>query len=266
MFKGLILIILRFYNNTIELKLQNPLKKGFQKNEEMNNRKINIYESVMKHPQIAFVITLVFIIFGVYALKNMPRQEFPEFTIRQGLVIGVYPGANSSEIEEQLTKKVENYIFGFEEVNKAKTYSISKEGLMIMFVELNNDIKDSDKFWSKLKHGLAELKQTLPSGVLVLKGDNDFGDTSALLISLSSEKKTYKELKYALENLESEVRKIESVSKIKQYGLQKEEYAVYVQQEKLNEYNIKSLSLFSAFRSDGTVSYAGSSSCTLRKH
>lgn len=211
----------------------------------------------MKHPQIAFVITLVFIVFGVYSLLNMPRQEFPELVIRQGLVIGVYPGANSSEVEEQLTKKTENYIFGFEEVNKAKTYSISKEGVMIMFVELNDEIKDSDKFWSKLKHGLAELKQTLPSGVVILKGDNDFGNTSALLISLSSEDKSYKELKYALEELEVEIRKIEAVSKIKHYGLQEEQYSVYVKQEKLNENNIKAISLFSAFRSDGTISYAG---------
>ena len=223
----------------------------------MNKRKTNIYESVMKYPQIAFVITLVFVVFGVYALMHMPRQEFPEFTIRQGLVVGIYPGANSAEVEEQLTEKVENYIFEFKEVNKSKTYSISKEGMMILFVELNDDIEDSDKFWSKLKHGLNELKQTLPSGVLVLRGNNDFGDTSALLITLSAEDKTYKELKYALEELEAEIRKIPMVSKIKHFGIQEEQYSVFVQQEKLNENNIKALSLFSAFRSDGTVSYSG---------
>lgn len=223
----------------------------------MNKKKTNIYESVMKHPQIAFVITFVFIVFGVYALLNMPRQEFPEFTIRQGLVVGIYPGANSSEVEQQLTEKVERYIFGFEEVDKEKTYAISKEGMMIMFVELNNNIDNSDQFWSKLKLGLSELKLSLPPGVLVLRGDNDYGDTSALLISLSSKDKSYKELKYALDELESEIRKIDDVSKVKDFGLQEEEYAVYVQQEKLNENNIKALSLFSAFRADGTVTYAG---------
>ena len=212
----------------------------------------------MQHPQIAFVITAIFVVFGVYALMHMPRQEFPEFTIRKGLVIGVYPGANSAEVEKQLTQKVENYIFGFKEVNKKETYCISKEGVMIMFVDINDNVKNSDEFWSKLKHGLAELKTSLPSGVLVLKANSDFGDTSAILISLSSDDKTYKELKYALEELESEIRKIEAVSKIRHYGLQQEQYSVFVQQEKLNENNVKALSLFSAFRSDGTVSYAGS--------
>lgn len=223
----------------------------------MEKRKVNIFESVMKHPQIAFLLTGILLVFGVYALIKMPRQEFPEFTIRQGLVIGVYPGASAAEVEEQLTRKVENFIFGYEEVNKAKTYSISKEGVMIMFVELNDKIKDSDKFWSKLKHGLNELKPQLPSGVIMLKGDNDFGNTSAVLISLSAKNKSYKELKNALEDLEADIRKIESVSKIKHYGLQYEEYAVHVQKEKLNQYNIKSLSLFTAFRSDGMVNYAG---------
>ncbi len=223
----------------------------------MEKRKVNIFESVMKHPQIAFLLTGILLVFGVYALIKMPRQEFPEFTIRQGLVIGVYPGASAAEVEEQLTRKVENFIFGYEEVNKAKTYSISKEGVMIMFVELNDKIKDSDKFWSKLKHGLNELKPQLPSGVIMLKGDNDFGNTSAVLISLSAKNKSYKELKDALEDLEADIRKIESVSKIKHYGLQYEEYAVHVQKEKLNQYNIKSLSLFTAFRSDGMVNYAG---------
>jgi len=232
-------------------------KRLKQKRMKMKNKESNIFESVMKHPQIAFLLTGILLIFGVYALIKMPRQEFPEFTIRQGLVIGVYPGANSSEVEEQLTKKVENFVFSFEEVNKAKTYSISKEGVMIMFVELNDNIKNSDQFWSKLKHGLNDLKKTLPSGVLVLKGDNDFGDTSALLISLSSKDKSYKELKDALDDLEADIRKLDAVSKIKHYGLQYEEYSVHVQQEKLNQYNIKSLSLFTAFRSDGTVSYAG---------
>ncbi len=223
----------------------------------MNSRKKNIYESVMKHPQIVFVITGLFLVFGVYALLNMPRQEFPEFVIRQGLVLGVYPGANSAEVEEQLTEKVENYIFSFEEVNKKKTYAISKEGVMIMFVELNDNIKNSDQFWSKLKLGLNTLKQSLPPGVLVLRGDNNYGDTSDLLISLSSKHKTYKELKDDLNDLETEIRKIDDVSKMKHYGLQNEEYAVYVDQEKLNENNIKALSLFSAFRSDGTHNYAG---------
>ena len=211
----------------------------------------------MRYHNIVIILVSVFVVFGVYALLNMPRNEFPNFTIRQGLVIGVYPGATSAEVEEQLTKQVENYIFGFKEVKKSKTYSESKEGQMIIYVELNDNVKNSDEFWSKLKHGLAELKQTLPPGVIALIGNNDFGDTSALLITLSSDTKSYKDLENELKKLKSECRKISSVSKIKDYGIQKEKIYVDVEPSKLNEYNIKSISLLSSYMSNGTISPAG---------
>jgi len=223
----------------------------------MKQKKIGYIGWAMRYHNIVLILVGLFVIFGGYALLNMPRNEFPNFTIRQGLVVGVYPGASSAEVETQLTKEVENYIFGFKEVKKSKTYSQSKEGMMIMYVELNDNVKDADAFWSKLKHGLAELKSTLPSGVLALVGNNDFGDTSALLITLSSNTKSYKDMENELKKLKTECRKISSVSKIKDYGIQKEKIYVNVQPEKLNEYNVKSISLLASYQANGMVSSAG---------
>jgi len=67
----------------------------------MSNRKIGFIEAAMKYRNIVFSIAVLLLIFGAWALKEMPRNEFPEFTIRQGLVVGVYPGATSQEVEEQ---------------------------------------------------------------------------------------------------------------------------------------------------------------------
>jgi multidrug efflux pump subunit AcrB len=166
----------------------------------MSHERKGFIESAMRNHNIVILITALFMLVGVVALKKMPRNEFPQFTIRQGVIVGVYPGATSAEVEAQLTSVVENYIFGFTEVKKAKTYSQSKEGMMYIFVELNDNVKNADQFWSKLKHGINELKATLPSGVLALIANSDFGDTSALLITLSSDTKSYKELEQELKN------------------------------------------------------------------
>jgi multidrug efflux pump subunit AcrB/outer membrane protein TolC len=222
----------------------------------MDLKKKSLIEAAMKYRSVPIVIILLLILFGGYALFQMPRDEYPQFTIRQGIIVGVYPGASSKVVEQQLTKTVENYIFGFKEIKRAKTYSQSKEGMMYIFVELNDNVKDADRFWSKLQHGLNELQ--VPTGVLALISNNDFGDTAALLITLSSDTKSYKELEQVLKKLEDECRKIESVSKIKHYGLQKEQIWVRVKPEKLNEYNIKSLSLLMAYQSNSLSSSAGS--------
>lgn len=221
------------------------------------NKKINLVEAAMKYRQIILAFVICMMVLGIFALKNMPRREYPEFTIRKGVIVGIFPGATSLEVEEQLTTIVENYIFGYEEVNKEKTQSNSSEGMMTIFVELNDNVHDADRFWSKLRHGLDELKMQLPTGVLALVGNNDFGDTSALLITMSSDKKSYRELEDVLKDLEAEIRKINSVSKIKRYGTQKEEIYVYVQQEKLNEYNINPTVIFASFKLQESLNYSG---------
>jgi len=223
----------------------------------MERKKFNLIEKAMRNNNIVVIIAAAVIIVGIIALFKMPRNEFPVFTIRQGVIVGVYPGATSAEVEKQLTTVVENYLFGYQEVKKAKTYSYSREGIMYIFVELNDDVKNADQFWSKLKHGLVELKMTLPPGVAALIANSDFGDTSALLITLSSDTKSYKELEEQLKKLESECRKIPATSKIKHFGLQKEKIFVNVKPELLNEYNIKSLSLLGSYQANGMVSYAG---------
>ncbi len=219
--------------------------------------KFCVIEKMMRNNNIVVIITLAIIIVGIVALIKMPRNEFPTFTIRQGVIVGVYPGASSEEVEKQLTTIVENYIFGYQEVKKAKTYSYSREGIMYIFVELNDNVKNADQFWSKLKHGLSELKMTLPSGVLALIANTDFGDTSALLITLSSDIRSYKELEAQLKKLETEIRRIPATSKVKHFGLQREKIFVNVKPELLNEYNIKSLSLLGSYQVNGMMSYAG---------
>jgi len=220
-------------------------------------KKINFIESTMKSSHIIIAFVCVMMLLGIFGLKNMPRREFPEFTIRQGLVVGIFPEASSEEVAEKLTKEVENFIFGFEEVNKSGTYSHSKEGMMVIFVELNDNITNSDKFWSKLRLGLNEFKMQLPGGVLALVGNNDFGDTSALLITMSSESKSYRELEEVMKHLEADIRVIDAVSKVKRFGTQDEEIFVYVQSEKLEQYNINPSMILTAFKFHESLDYSG---------
>lgn len=224
----------------------------------MSRKKINIVEAAMRHRQIVVLITTLLVLFGVYALIVMPKQEFPTFTIRQGLVIGIYPGATSAEVEEQLTKPLEKFIFTYKEVKKKKTYSTSKDGMVIVNVELNDDVRNKDEFWSKFKHGLDGFKSQLPSGVLALMANDDFGDTSALLITLESEDKTYRELEKYLDELQNRLRRIDAVSNLRSYGLQKEQISIYIEQEKLAAYGISSTTLAANLFTQGFTTMSGS--------
>ena len=223
----------------------------------MKNGRLNIIELAMKHKQIVIIITAVLVLFGVFALLVMPRNEFPEFTVRQGLIIGVFPGATSEQVEEQLTAKVENFLFGFKEVKREKTYSISKEGQLIVFVEVNDDVEDPDAFWDKIKFGLNQLKSQLPPQVIALIANNDFGDTSALLLTVQSDSKTYRELEEELKVIETELRKIKTVSKVSHIGLLHEQITIYLDNDKLTRYGVRPISVLAAMQTEGAVYYSG---------
>ncbi|NLT50806.1 MAG: efflux RND transporter permease subunit [Ignavibacteria bacterium] len=219
--------------------------------------KFELIESLLHHKQLIFIITGIFILIGILGLIEMPRDEFPAFTIRQGIIVGVFPGASSNQVEEQLTTKVENYLFEYKSVERAKTYSVSKENVMVIYVEVSESENDPDAFWVKLRKGLDELKKELPSGVSSLTADNDFGNTSALLFAVQSETKTYKELEMYVKDFEKDVRRVESVSKVKHYGLQKEQISVYLDEDKIKNYGIKPLTVFTSIVPQNTVNYSG---------
>lgn len=219
--------------------------------------KRSLLEQLLRYKQVLFILTAILTITGIIALIVMPRDEFPEFKIRQGLIIGIYPGASSHQVEEQLTTKVENYLFQYKSVKRSKTYSISKENVMAIYVEVSENEKDPDTFWVKLRHGLNELRGELPSGVVSLTADNDFGNTSALLLAIQSDTKTYKELEDYIKRFEDDIRKVPSISRVKRYGLQKEVISVYIDDEKLARYAIKPIVVLAALRPQTTTNYAG---------
>lgn len=203
-------------------------------------KKIGIIEWAMRYWQIVLLITGLFVIVGIYALKVMPKQEYPEFIIRQGVVIGVFPGASSDVVEEQLTKPLEKHLLTFPEVNREKTYSQSKDGMVFVFVKLADEVKDKDIVWSKIKHSLTTFKSTLPSGVMAVIANDNFGDVAAVLIAMESEDKTYREMDGYLDVLESRLRRIPSVANLGRYGSQKEQISIYLDNDKLNAYAVGS--------------------------
>jgi len=204
----------------------------------MGKIKRNLVESAMHYHKIVLLVVGCLILFGIFGLINVNKNEFPNFTVRQGVVVAIYPGASPEEVEEEVTKPLEDYIFTYKEVNKEKTISYSRNGMCIIQVELNDDFDEKDIFWSKFKLGIQDFKSKLPSDVIALKVKDDFGDTSALLITIESNEKTYRELNNYVKDLQDSLRLIESVGRMTVYGMQKEQISVYFDSKKLSQYKI----------------------------
>ena len=219
---------------------------------------MNPVRAALRYPQVTLVLSGMLFVGGLYTLFTMPRREDPKITIRTGIVAAVYPGATVGEVEDQVTRKIEERLFRFEEVRREKTFSTSRNGMVIINVELNKSVKDPDEFWSKLRLDMAQLKATgLPAGVLGPVVDSDFGDTVAVLIAVHGGHYGPRELKDYAQTVETGLRTIPAVSKIKRIGDQKEEIDIGTSTERLSQYAVNPLRVMQALQGRNTVAYAG---------
>ena len=164
----------------------------------------------LEHYSITLLIIVILFFLGIFGMYDMPKDEFPHATIRQGVVVAVYPGATSEEVEQQVARPLERYLFTYSEVNRTKTTTTSQNGACIVMVKLNDDVNNKDEVWSKIKHGLNSFKSSLPTGVLAVVVNDDFGNTSALLVAIESSQRTYRELKDYTDQLSDRLRRIPS--------------------------------------------------------
>ncbi len=212
----------------------------------------------IKYRKEVILLVCVLIAFGIYALKVMDKNEFPSFTIREGVVAAVYPGATVEQIENEVLKPLEDYIFSYKQVDKKNTHSQISAGMLIIFVELDNDVQDSKPFWNEFKIGMEQVKLTLPPGVLAVETLSNFGDTSALLITMQSDDKTYRELGDYMDRLKDRLRTVESVGTMSVTGKQTEQIAVYLNPEKLKHYALSETTVGATLLAQGFQTTGGS--------
>ena len=193
----------------------------------------------MRNHGLVFFLFMCLTLFGVWALTKMNKDEFPFFTIRQGVVVAVYPGATAQEVEAQVTKPLEDYINGFEEVDKAHTYSVTEDGIVYVYVSLRMFVKSNNEAWSRIRANLDLFRKTsLPKGVLGMMVVDDFGNTSSMLLAVESPERTPRELAHFARLLSDRLRTIPEMGKIKILGQRQEEIAVTIDPARLSAYGV----------------------------
>jgi multidrug efflux pump subunit AcrB len=212
----------------------------------------------LRYPQVTLILTAMVVIIGIHAFLKMSRTEDPTITIRTGLVAALYPGATSEQVEKQVTKTLEKHIFKFPEVRKEKTYSTSRPGLVIINVEIQENVKNTDVFWAKLRHEMNLVRATeLPEGVMGPVVDSDFGDTVAMLVAIHGKRYGYRELRDFADKIHDEMRTVPEVGKLVTYGAQNEEVWITSSLERISQYFADPRQVANALRQRNVIRSGG---------
>jgi multidrug efflux pump subunit AcrB len=215
---------------------------------------MNPIRGSLKTPQVTLAILLIVFAAGIWALLHMPRREDPKVEANSALVIAMYPGAKAEEVEAQVTNKLEQRLFQFAEVRKAKTHSTTRDGLAVIQVELENSVKDADAFWGKLRNELLVVKSMdLPKEVLGPIVNSDFGDTKAIVIAVESDEAQYDDIKTQVLAIEAGLRQLPEISKFTRIGEQDQEIQVTARSDHMAQYGITLEQVLKVIQSQNSI-------------
>src|SRR5215475_14063272 len=134
---------------------------------------------------VAWVLLAGTVFWGVFSYGKMPKRKDPEVQVRVGAAIATWPGASAEKMEEYITRQIEEKIAENQKIIKIE--SSTRGGVAVITFELEEGLKDTAKELDDIKQKLDTIKD-LPSGALPIEYIKDFGDTTALMLTVASPK------------------------------------------------------------------------------
>ncbi|MGE0327487.1 MAG: efflux RND transporter permease subunit [Polyangiaceae bacterium] len=133
--------------------------------------------------QIAWVLFVAVIVWGIVAYIRMPKRKDPELPVRLAAAYVVWPGANAQKMEELVTRRLEETVAQNRNVERIE--STTRNGFAMVTFLLEERVKDRGREFDDIALRLSGLSD-LPQGVSKVQFQKDFGETTALMLTVAS--------------------------------------------------------------------------------
>lgn len=205
---------------------------------------MNISEIAVKRPSLFIVIFAILTLIGVISYNSLGYELLPKITPPVLTVTTIYPGASPTEVENSVTKKVEQQVSGLEDVDKV--ISTSYEGVSLVVVRFNYsaDINQSVQDAQRKVNGIIS---DLPEGVRQPNVDKIALDELPVLTIGATSNLTQTDFADLVSNkIQPALAKIEGVARVDITGDTKREIKINVNSEKLETYHLSILQVTQA--------------------
>jgi multidrug efflux pump subunit AcrB len=197
---------------------------------------MNIPAWCIRNNRASFFMLALFGLLGLQTYFALPRLENPEFVMRVAMIRTVFPGASPLKVEQLVTDPLEEKLRGIVGIDHITSQSLN--GVSLIIVEVKESFKDMKPIWDKVRSKVGDVKAELPSGVLDPIVDDEFGDNFGIVLALTGDGYTYRELKDVADDVRDELLALSDVAKIDLYGTQEERIFVEFSNTRLAEAGI----------------------------
>lgn len=197
---------------------------------------MSLYQSAVKKPITTALIFVGIAIFGIFSLIQIPINLYPDIDTNTIMVMTTYSGASAQDIENNVTKPLENTLNSVS--NLKDMTSKSKENVSIITLEFEYGI-DIDVATNDVRDKLDMVTSALPDEAdtpIIFKFGAD--DIPILLLSVTAEESTNGLNKILDDKVANPLARIAGVGTVSISGAPTREIKVYCDPYKLEAYNL----------------------------
>ncbi|RLJ68020.1 efflux RND transporter permease subunit [Sulfurisoma sediminicola] len=218
---------------------------------------INLSEWALEHPSMVLYLIIVLMIGGVLAFLNLGRAEDPDFTFKVMVVRTQWPGATASEVESELTERIEKKLQETPYIDVIKSASRAGESLVFIQVKDYTPKAEVPESWRQVRKKLDDIRHQLPAGVQGPYPNDEFGDVYVNIYALTGDGYDVGQLRQEATRISRELRALPDIKKVDLLGVQDEKIYVEVAPARLASLGITPAQVADALARQNAVAPAG---------
>ncbi len=197
---------------------------------------MSLYSSSVKRPVTTILIFVAVVILGLFSLQKLPIDLYPDIDTNTIMVMTTYQGASAEDIEQNLTRPLENTLNSVEHLKHIT--SNSRENISIITLEFEYGY-DIDVLTNNVRDKLDMISSYLPDDSqtpVIFKFSTDM--IPIALLSAQAGESMPGLYKILDENVANPLARVDGVGSVSIAGAPKREIHVYVDPIKLEAYNV----------------------------
>ena len=211
--------------------------------------------SVFLQSKLTILLMVIFMIIGVYSSFLIPREEEPQIEVPIADIFVGYPGASPAEIESKVAKPLEKIVSNLPGVEYVYSTSMNGKAMLIVQFYVGEDLERS---FVQLYNEIIKHLDQVPQGVTMpLVKTRAIDDVPVLGLTFWSETYDDFQLKQLVEEVNSEIEKVEGVAITNMIGGRSQEVSVVLDKDKLAENKLDILSVAQMIQASNIQSNSG---------
>ncbi|MDR0972471.1 MAG: efflux RND transporter permease subunit [Prevotellaceae bacterium] len=197
---------------------------------------MSLYEGAVKKPIMTMLCFVGVAIFGLYSLSRLPIDLLPDIESNMIMVMTSYPGASASDIENNLSRPLENTLNTVSNLKHITSNSSENSSLIILEFEYGYDI---DVLTNDVRDKLDMITSVLPDGAqtpIIFKFSTDM--IPIMMLSVQAQESQAALYKILDDNVANPLARISGVGSVSIAGAPQREIDVYCDPNKLEAYNL----------------------------